>query len=195
MAKAELVNYVTGNESWLSNGLWKVGRASRVQLLMSVKTLCSFFIVTQTVGGTLISYQNGGGNDPRTTNLSFPVFTLLHTHMYFNPTMSLLKVGNLLSEQITRYTWLALCEITNFHHPLSCLLFILLLKPKECKSIHNSANFCLHVTCLSIRSLGLVYYLLYLIIQLTLFLLTSSHTFSSSFSMDSLSDYFLPYEQ
>lgn len=81
-AKAELINYVTGNESWLSNGLLKVGRASRVQLVMPVKTLCSFFIVTQTVGGTLISYQNGGGNDPRTTNLSLLVFTLLHTHVF-----------------------------------------------------------------------------------------------------------------
>lgn len=49
-AKAELVNYVTGSASWLSNGLLKVGRASRVQLLMSVKTLRSFFIVNTDCG-------------------------------------------------------------------------------------------------------------------------------------------------
>lgn len=135
-AKAELVKYVTRNESWSSSDLLNVGRASRAQLLISVKPWCSFFVVTQPVNGTLTGYENGGGNDPRPTNLSLQFFTLLHTQVCFNPTVSLLKVGKLLSEHITRYTWLALCEISNFHSSLFCFSIILLLKSKDCNSIH-----------------------------------------------------------
>lgn len=82
-AKAEPVNYVTRKESEPCNGLLNVGRTSRARLLVSVKALGSSFVVPWTVSGTLISYQNGGGSDPRPTSLSLLFFTLLYTHFLF----------------------------------------------------------------------------------------------------------------
>lgn len=89
-AKAEPVHYVTRSECGPCNGLLNVGRASRAQLPVSVR-ICVLPLWCHRLSGTLISYQNGRGSDPRPNSLSHLFFALLYTHLYFNTTKSWLK--------------------------------------------------------------------------------------------------------
>lgn len=66
-------------EKWLV----KHGRKPSELSYLCQSKLC--VLVTQTVSGILISYQNGGGDGPRSSNLSLLFSTLLYTRTHISP--------------------------------------------------------------------------------------------------------------
>lgn len=89
-------------------GKWPLehGRASGSLLLRQVRNSVFFLDCNTDYGktGTFISYQNGGGNNPRLPRFVSPI--LHYTHIYmFSLRMSLSEVGDLSEQVIQVYVW------------------------------------------------------------------------------------------